>query len=95
MKSRLKLFSFIPWGQHTIEFVSVDDEKYIYRSKEFGTNIKSWIHELRIVPRDGNSCSCHDVIEFEAGLANVFVWVFSQLLYRFRYFRRRRLLARR
>jgi len=89
---RLSLFGFIPWGKHSIYFATMDNAKRSFETQEFGTNIQSWNHHLIVQPISQSSCVCLDVIDFEAGVWNVILWPYAQLLYRWRYRQRSRLL---
>lgn len=94
LKTRLSLFGAIPWGEHTIHYAEVDARQFSYRTEEVGTNIRRWHHRFFIEPTP-HGCVCHDTIEFEAGWNNPVLWVFSHMLYRLRYLRRRQLLRKR
>jgi len=86
---QLKLFYFIPLHIQEISFVQFDDVNFTYQTQERGGPISDWRHRVTIELTSGG-CLLRDEIHFQAGLSNVSVWCFSQLLYRVRRLRLRR-----
>ena len=89
---RLKLFHFVPWAVHEVKMIKVDSNACSYTTEEKGGAVRWWNHHLTIEPtKDG--CVRRDVIEFEAGMMAAVVWPFSQVMYRLRHRRLRKLVS--
>lgn len=90
---KLRLFGIVPWGNHRIEFIELDNTMRFFSTSEYDENIQSWNHQLRVTPLGPNTCIARNRIEFEAGVLNGFVRWFSTLLYRHRHRSLRRLIS--
>jgi hypothetical protein len=89
---KLRLFGVVPWGNHRIEFLELDDAKRFFSTSEHDENIRSWKHQLQVTSLSPSTCVAQNRIEFEAGIFNGFVHGFSTLLYRHRHRALKRLL---
>jgi hypothetical protein len=90
---KLRLFGVVPWGNHRIEFLELDDSKRFFSTSEYDENIRGWNHQLQVTPLGPATCVACNRIEFEAGVFNGFVRWFSTLLYRHRHRSLKRLLS--
>ncbi|GEM_PF-4579981 len=90
---KLRLFGVVPWGNHRIEFLELDNEKKFFSTSEHDENICSWNHTLQVTSLGPTTCIARNRIEFEAGIFNGFVHWFSTLLYRHRHRSLKRLLS--
>lgn len=89
---RLVFFPALPaWKHHlTIEFV--DHETRALGTREGGGRVRTWSHRITVQPRDAASCFYRDTIDISAGLLTPLVRIYSELFYRYRQLRLRRLI---
>jgi hypothetical protein len=90
---KLRLFGIVPWGNHRIEFLELDNDTRFCSTWEYDENIQSWNHQLQVSVLGPSTRIARNRIEFEAGIFNGFVRWFSTLLYRHRYRSLKRLLS--
>jgi hypothetical protein len=81
----LALFGLLPWGRHSITFEKFDPQTKAFETREEGGPIRVWEHVFKVQPLGAQRCQCTDDIFFEAGWFNSFLWLYGQLLYRWRY----------
>ena len=91
LSARLWFFGFLPAWTHHLRLVSI--EPYEIYSNEHGGPVTKWNHRLIFEPTSESSCRYTDEVEIDAGLSTPSVWLFAQLVYRYRQ-RRWRMLAR-
>ncbi len=80
----IRFFGFIPGGTHYIQFKAIDDVAMRLNTEEWSGMISSWNHVITVEPLDGGRCRYTDDVEMHAGIMTPLVWLFSQLLYRYR-----------
>lgn len=81
---RLRLFDFIPMGEHTIRLVKIDRQTNTISSRENGRLATVWNHEITFNMRGRHKVRYTDDIEIRAGLLTPAIWLFSHLFYRHR-----------
>ena len=89
---RLFLFNFLPAWRHKITVEKIDDDLRKMQTKEGGGLIKHWSHQITVEPRSDCQCRYTDEIDIKAGLLTPLIWLYAQLLYRYRQRRWRKLL---
>lgn len=87
------LFGILPFSRHHLHVARVDDAARRLSSREFGGLLKSWNHDIEVVPVDDVSCRYLDRIEIDAGIVTPLVIVYARWFYRMRQ-RRWRALAK-
>jgi len=88
---RMWFLHFIPGWWHEIRMASVEDARREWRTNERGGPLKVWNHRIQITPRGEDRAHYIDEIEFDAGWLTWPNWVVTQLFFRYRQFRLRRL----
>lgn len=88
---RLWLFGVIPAWRHQIRVVRVTPLEI--QTSESGGPVRTWSHRLLFEPTSERTSRYTDEVEIEAGPLTPAVWLFAQLMYRYRQ-RRWRELAR-
>ena len=78
-KFYFKLFSFIPFGVHTINVVKFDIEE-IY-TKESNIHVPIWNHKITLEEINENSTKYTDIVEIEAGWKTIFVYLWANCFY--------------
>lgn len=91
---KLRLFSFIPLGTHTIRLVKIDKRSKMIQSREKGLLAPVWNHDIQFEEIEPVKVKYTDRIEIKAGLLTPIVWVFANLFYRHRQRRWRVLLGK-
>jgi hypothetical protein len=86
---RISPFGLFPSWPHEIKVVAVEPQ--LIRTEERGGSIRSWRHTLSFTPLGDRSCRYEDRIELDAGPLTALVWLYAQVLYRYRQARWRRL----
>lgn len=89
---RMYLFGFLPLGRHTIRHADIDPHGRQIRSKESGTLVRSWCHDITVADADRGRALYSDEVEIRAGLLTLPVWVFAWLFYRHRQRRWKKLI---
>ena len=93
--SRLKFFGFIPAWNHQIFFQKVSDPELEIATDERGGIVSKWRHRIKICSMDkGATCLYTDEVEIEAGLFTPVVWLYANLLYRYRQLRWKVLISK-
>lgn len=82
--TRLIFFGLIPGWKHSLHFVRLSDEAMILFTHEHGGLVQKWNHEISIRHASATSCIYRDTVDIEAGLMTPLVWLFAQVLYRYR-----------
>lgn len=96
---RLWVFGVVPLGTHRIEthvaeFDSTPGEQtYCLRDDGRGDLADRWNHRMVVEESRGNRTRYTDEVDIEAGVFTPFVWLGAQVLYRYRQYRLRELLA--
>lgn len=90
--TRLLFFGVLPGWRHRLFFERVDDDQQVLLTREGGGLVPVWNHRIEVEPLDTNRCSYRDEIEIQAGLLTPVVWLYAQVLYRYRQWRWRWLL---
>ena len=76
---------------HEIRITAVDSRAREIRAQEAGGPITAWNHRIRIQP-EGSGCRYTDEVRINAGLLTPMVWLHTQLFFRYRQMRWRRLV---
>jgi hypothetical protein len=61
-------------------------------TQEQGGLIKSWDHEIKFEVKDSKTCIYTDTVKIKAGAFTALVWLFANILYRYRQRRWKQLL---
>lgn len=83
-QSRLLFFHWIPGWTHRLRIARVDGGKRELLIEGGGHLVSAWNHSAHIEPISENRCRYIDETEFKAGWLTPLVWCFSQLFYRYR-----------
>ncbi|MAI31015.1 hypothetical protein J3362_13260 [Marinobacter sp. NFXS11] len=92
--TRLQFFNCVPAWRHSITFEKIDDNKRTLSTKEGGGLVPVWDHVIRVSPNGNEACTYLDEVEIKAGVLTVMVWLYAQILYRYRQLRWRILLRK-
>jgi hypothetical protein len=87
------LFGFIPFARHHLHVAAIDESTRSLTSREHGGLLKSWDHDIVVIPIDDLRCTYRDRIEIDAGIFTPLVGVYARWFYRMRQ-RRWRALAK-
>lgn len=82
--TRLIFFGLIPGWEHCLRFVRLSDEAMTLCTHEHGGMVQKWNHEISIRQASPTSCLYRDTVDIHAGLMTPLVWLFAQILYRYR-----------
>lgn len=74
----------IPLGHHSIKLIKIDRQNNRISSREKGSLVAVWNHEIFFTETSPNVVSYTDEIELQAGWLTLLVWAFAQLFYRHR-----------
>jgi hypothetical protein len=91
MTGWLWLFHVIPFSNHTIDIVTIDDDTRTLISDESGGQVTTWRHWIIIAAIDATTCRYEDRIDIEAGWLTPLVAAFATRFYRYRQRRWQRL----
>jgi hypothetical protein len=91
LSARLRFFCVLPAWRHRLRIVHIRPGE-IY-TNESGGPVRTWNHRLTFAPTSAASCRYTDEVEVEAGALTPIVWLFVQLMFRYRQARWRRLAA--
>ncbi len=92
-KLNLFFLGMIPFGKHFIKVITLNEAENRILSNEHGSLTKVWNHEIRFHALDARHIEYTDEIEIKAGILTLAVWLFSQVFYRHRQARWKKLLA--
>jgi len=87
------LFGILPFTRHHLHVARIDDEMRTLTSRERGGVIRTWNHDIEVVPLDERTCTYRDRIEIDAAIATPLVVAYASWFYRMRQ-RRWRALAK-
>ena len=90
-RMRLLFFGVLPAWRHEIRIAGVDDAGREIRTEEHGGPIRSWQHRIAVDDEGWGSTRYLDEIQVAAGVLTPLVWFYTQLFYRYRQRRWRRL----
>ena len=91
---RLLFFGVLPAWRHEIFVARVDEQAREIRTEEHGGPVREWRHRIT-VDDEGWGCTRYtDELEISAGPLTPLVWLYTQLFYRYRQMRWRRLARR-
>jgi ligand-binding SRPBCC domain-containing protein len=93
-RMRLLFFGLLPAWRHEIRVVRLDDAHREIRTEEHGGPVRTWRHRIAVDDEGWGSTRYLDEIEIAAGVLTPFVWLYTQLFYRYRQRRWRRLARR-
>ena len=88
---KLRLFSMIPMGGHTIRVIRWDEAGYSILTHEGNRFVPLWNHEISLVPL-GDVCRYTDRVTIGAGWRTPFVRLWSLAFYRHRQRKWRKIL---
>lgn len=95
---RMRLFGIIPFGEQVIEISFPEPtrpDEFLLRDDGSGTVARRWDHRISIRPASRSGWTRYeDHVDVEAGVLTLPVWLFAQVLYRWRQRRWRRLARR-
>ena len=80
-KLNLRLFGIIPFGIHSIQIISLDQETLTICSKEHNPHIMIWNHRIRLEPIDGGHTRYTDWVEIDAGRKTSLVRIWARIFY--------------
>ncbi|PWN06602.1 hypothetical protein [Rhodohalobacter mucosus] len=81
---KLRLFGFIPMGEHTIRLTEIDKKSNTIRSRESGRLAAVWNHEITFHETEPGKIRYTDEIEIRAGWLTPAIALFAHLFYRHR-----------
>lgn len=84
INTRLKLFGMIPAWKHSLRFILISDESMVIFTEEKGGVVQRWNHEIKFEVNSKSSCFYTDTVEINAGIFSPFIWIFANILYRYR-----------
>ena len=90
----LFLFHVIPLSRHTIEVVSIDDDRRTITTHEHGGLLRRWDHTLHVEPLDDSRSRYADTIELDAGALTPLMARVASAIFRYRHRRWHRLARR-
>ena len=91
-RMRILLFGFIPAWKHEIHFKEVNTSKKQLLTNEVGGLISTWNHLMSVQPITSDTCQYDDIVEIQAGVFTVFVWLYANMFYRYRQYRWKKLV---
>jgi hypothetical protein len=94
VRVRLFFFHVIPAWKHEIRIVRIDEAAREIYTNERGGPVRHWNHRIKIESRSAGRCRYTDEIEIRAGPITPLVAGFSQVLFRYRQSRWRKLARR-
>jgi hypothetical protein len=81
---RMYLFGFLPLGRHTIHHAAVDPHARQIRSRESGTLVRKWWHDITVADAGDGRTLYSDEVEIACGPLTLPVAAFAWLFYRHR-----------
>lgn len=84
INTRLKLFGLIPAWKHSLRFILISDESMVIFTEEKGGVVQSWNNEIKFEVNSESSCFYTDTVEINAGIFSPVIWLFANVLYRYR-----------
>lgn len=94
INTHLKFFGLMPGWRHSIRFNNISDQSMTMATQEKGGLVKRWNHEIKVEDKNNKTCIYTDTVEIQAGVFTPFVWLFANILYRYRQQRWKKLLLR-
>jgi hypothetical protein len=91
VRVRLFFFHVIPAWKHEIRIARIDEAAREIYTNERGGPVRHWNHRIKIDPGSAGRCRYTDEIEIRAGPLTPLVAGFSQVLFRYRQSRWRKL----
>lgn len=92
---RMKIVGRIPFGNHWIVIsFPLAEGCYQIRDNGYGDQIDKWDHWITLEDTPDGKTRYTDQVDIEAGLLTPVVWIFSQIFYRHRQRRWRKLVHR-
>ena len=91
VKLETHLFGVIPMGIRTLYFERVDDERRQIQTREHDPLIRKWDHLIEIGRDEKGETRYVDLLDVDAGVLTLPVWLFAQVFYRHRQRRWRKL----
>ena len=82
--TRLKFFGIIPAWKHSLQFILISDKSMVIFTEEKGGIVQKWNHEIKFEIKSESSCFYTDTVEINAGIFTPFVWLFANVLYKYR-----------
>lgn len=82
LSGRLWWFGVLPGWRHTLRIVTLDPQELF--TNERGGLVRTWNHRLTFEPRGAAACRYTDEITLDAGPLTPAVWLFAQLMFRWR-----------
>jgi hypothetical protein len=93
LRYHLKVFGFIPLGVHTINVIQFDRDALSVYTNEGNTSVPVWNHRIVLQKTAANDVSSYtDEVEVDAGWKTPVVVLWSNLFYRHRQKKWRKLL---
>jgi hypothetical protein len=92
---KLYFLKCIPLGFHTITIKKIDISTNEIMSNESGLLVKVWNHTIKFKSINSDQIEYIDIIEINAGLLTIFIWMFSHFFYRHRQRKWKLLLSKR
>lgn len=79
---RFKMFSYIPYGTHTIKVIDFNKDE-IY-TNESNTHVPVWNHRIKLIDNGNGTTDYSDEVEIDAGWKTFIVWCWACCFYRHR-----------
>lgn len=90
---RFALFGVIPFGTHKIRVISFDMDDGIF-THESNEHVPVWNHRIILKEISKNRCLYTDIVEIDAGLKTIFIYIWALSFYSHRQRKWIRLLER-
>ncbi len=93
-KFNLYFFGFIPFGDHYIKLVELNEVERRIVSNEHGKLTKEWNHTIKFHAIDDETIEYTDEIKIDAGILTVVIWLIALVFYRHRQNKWKKLLLK-
>ncbi len=85
LRFRTYLFGGIVLGVRTIEVNFIHPEEHVIQTQERDSVVHLWQHRMALRPAPHGQAFYSDIVDIEAGLSTLSVWISAQWLYRHRH----------
>jgi hypothetical protein len=83
-KLKISFLGILPLGNHVIKLVEINKDENLIISNEYGKLTRVWDHIIKFKAIDDQTIKYTDEIEIKAGVLTLSIWLFSQVFYRHR-----------
>lgn len=93
IETALRFFGLIPAWRHSIQFKKISDQTMTMLTQERGGLVQHWNHEIKVEDKNNATCIYTDTVDIQAGFFTPVVWLFANMLYRYRQRRWKKLVG--